>query len=533
MAVVALVLILLAAAAALDLVALRFHLPHPVLLVIGGLVLALSPGLPRAELAPELVFLIFVPPLLYASAITTSWRDFRANLRSILLLAIGLVLATIAAVAVVGHAILPGLTWPAAIVLGAIVAPPDAVATTAVTRTLGVPRTITALLEGESLVNDATALVVYRMALRAAGTGGYSLSTAVLQFAVAGGGGVAFGLGVGWTIAQLRRRIPHVPEVENTISLLTPFAAFIPADRFGLSGVLAVVAAGLYLGRRAPRLLPPATRVQAGDMWNIVTFLLEGLIFILVGLDLPLVLSTIGHASMTTLIGYALLISATTIVVRFAWTIPGAYLPRLIDRWRGKRPRFPPLRHVLFVAWAGMRGADSLVIALALPMMAAGGPFPGRGLIIFITFGVILVTLVLQGLSLRPVIHVLGLGSDEEELHELAVARALTASAALRRLDALEAEDPALGDAVRLLRDRHRHRLHRYQARARQTRHERDERAAAAYRRARQEMIDAERDEVIRLRDRGRISDDVMRQVQRDLDLEQLLLESPEGEIAD
>jgi CPA1 family monovalent cation:H+ antiporter len=526
MSAVSLILLLLAASAALDILSGKLGVPHPVLLVLAGLVLAVTPGLPRATLDPDIVFLIFVPPLLYWAALTTSWRDFRRSLRSITLLAVGLVAATIVAVAGVSHAT-ADLTWPVAFVLGAIVAPPDAVATVAVTRDLRVPKEITTLLEGESLVNDATALVAYRIAVDATVSGHFSLSSAAVQFVIAGLGGIAVGLGIGVAIAWLRRRLPQVPEVENTISLLTPFATYIPAYHLGLSGVLAVVTVGLYLGRQGPRLLSPATRIEAVSMWKMVTYLLEGLIFILIGLDLPIVTRGLAAHSLSKAIWYGVIVSATTIAVRLAWTFPGAYVPRLIDRWLGKPTDFPPPANVLFVGWAGMRGADSLVIALALPLTtAAGAPFSARDLVIFITFTVILVTLVLQGLTLRPVIRLLGLRGDETDEREATEARLRTAEAGMERLDDIIERRTDLVETARSLRARHRHRIHRYKARQQQRTHQRDESAAAAYRAVRKEMIDAERDQLIRLRDDGVISDDVMRRIQRDLDLEQLLLES-------
>jgi CPA1 family monovalent cation:H+ antiporter len=278
-----LILLLLGLAALLELTARRIGIPRPVLLVVGGLALALVPGLPRVELDPEVVFLIFIPPLLYRAAITTSLRDFRRNLRPILFLAIILVLSTVFVVAAVARALTPEFTWASAFVLGAIVSPPDAVAAVAVMRRLGAPQRLVSILEGEGLVNDATALVCFRVAMLAAVTGSFSVQDAASRFLAAAAGGVGIGLAVGWIIAQIRRRI-RAPLVENTISLLTPFIAYIPADQLGVSGVLAVVTVGLYLGRLAPSLLSPATRIRAVDMWDMVEFLLEGLVFVLIGL---------------------------------------------------------------------------------------------------------------------------------------------------------------------------------------------------------------------------------------------------------
>jgi monovalent cation/hydrogen antiporter len=531
---VALILTLLAATAALNLAARRLNIPHPVLLVLGGVALALTPGLPHARLDPDIVFLIFVPPLLYRTAITTSWRDFRGNLRTILLLAVGLVIATIGAVATVAHRLIPALAWPAAYLLGAIVAPPDPVAATAVIRRLDTPRTIDTILEGEGLVNDATALIAYRMSVDAVSSGAFAPVAAALHFVLAAAGGIAIGLAAGAGIAWLRRHLRHAPEVENTISLLTPFIAYIPAARLGLSGVLAVVAVGLYLGREAPKIVAPDTRLEASSMWDMTTFLLEGLIFILIGLDLPLVTGDLPAGSLGRFTVFGIVISAVAIVVRMVWMFPGAYLPRRFDEWRGRHPDYPPWRHVLFVGWAGMRGADSLVIALALPLTtAAGRPFPGRSVIVFVTFIVILVTLVAQGLTLTPLIRWLGLHDDGSGQDEETVARLQTAKAGLAKLDELVADEGELAAAARALRGRHIHRVHRFESRRRHTRHERDEAYIDAWRKARSEMIAAERRELVRLRDDGTIADDVMRRVQRDLDLEQMLVGASDESLED
>jgi Na+/H+ antiporter len=422
------------------------------------------------------------------------------------------------------------MPWPAAFVLGAIVAPPDAVAVTAVTRRLGIPRRVEAILEGEGLINDATALVAYRMSVRSVDASTFSWLQAGVQFVVAAAGGVAVGLAVGVAVVWIRRRLTSASEVENTISLLTPFAAFIPAERLGVSGVLAVVAVGLYVARQVPRILSPENRVEGYAMWGIVTFVLEGLIFILIGLDLPIVARAMGGESLGRVVSYGLVVGATIVVVRIAWTFPAAYLPPLFASWRGRPAEYPPWRRILFIGWAGIRGADSLVIALSLPLTTPrGAPFPGRGLIIVVTFIVILVTLVMQGLTLAPVLTLLKLdGRDTAEDKEESEAQLRMARAGVARLERLIDAEPALAPVARALRDRHRHRVHRYAERTARRRHVRDERAAADYRTVRGEMLDAEREELLRLRDESVIGDAVMRRLQRDLDLEQLLLDRQE-----
>jgi len=522
-----LILVLLAATAALHMLAVRLVIPPPVLLVLGGAALAAIPELPRPDLSPDVIFLVFVPPLLYWTAVNTSWRDFRTNLRPISLLAVGLVLATMAAVAVVTHALAPEIGWGAAFVLGAIVSPPDPVAVTAVTRRLRVARDIVTILEGEGLVNDATALVAYRMAVAAVVAGGFSLGEAAAGFAWSAAGGLGIGLAAGVGIAWIRGRIGKVPVVENTISVLTPFAAYIPAERVGASGVLAVVAVGLYLGRRAPRVVSPQTRTQATAMWEMFSFFLEGLIFILIGLELPFVLAALHEYSAGELAALAAAVSGVAIVVRMIWVFPGSFLTRRVLRSLGNEEKDPPWRAVAFIGWAGLRGGDSLVIALALPrLVAAGTPFPGRDLIVFLTFAVIFVTLVLQGLTLKAVIRGLGLRPDAASGEEVIKARERVSAAGLAALRALPAEDAEAREAFAALEERYRHRSHRYAARLRGERHARDEHRTEASRRMRLAMIAAERDALLKLRDEDVISDDVMRDVQRDLDLEQILIES-------
>src|SRR5438067_8801216 len=399
MAALEVILGLLAVSAALRLVARRWHLPHPVLLVLGGAVLAVTPGLPRVSLDPAIVFVVFVPPLLYWTAYTTSLRDVKQEFWPILRLGVLLVLVTIVAAAWAAHALTPEFTWPAAFALGAIVSPPDPVAATAVMRPLGAPARLVSILEGEGLVNDATSLVAYRTAVAAVVTGSFSPVHAGLGIVAAGIGGVAIGLASGWLITSLRGWLRHAPVVSNTVSLLTPFAAYLPADRIGASGVLAVVTVGLYVARRGPRLLPAATRVQAEAMWTMIAFLLESLIFILIGLDLPYALRALRRHSLEQLLWYSVAISAVLVAVRMLWVFPSAYIPRMWTRRKrddGTRRRaLPRWRWVLFVGWAGVRGGDSLVVALALPRAtAAHTPFPARDLIVFVTFAVIFVTLV-------------------------------------------------------------------------------------------------------------------------------------------
>jgi monovalent cation/hydrogen antiporter len=533
---------LLVAVAALATLAARIKVPYPILLVIGGSLLGFVPGLPQVRLEPELVFLLFLPPLLYVSALFTSWRDFRTNIRAISLLAVGLVLMTTFVVAAVVHFV-ADLSWAAAFVLGAIVSPTDAIAATTVAQRLGVPRRIVTVLEGESLVNDATGIVAYRVAVAAVVTGAFSLWEAGLQFVVGAVGGIAVGFAVGWLVVWARRHVSEDPSVQNIVSLLTPFVAYLAAEELphGLwerlhelagvpadlhfSGVLAVVTTGLYLGRKGPYITSSGTRLQGFATWELITFLLNGLIFILIGLQLGSVVGNLERYTAGQLVFYAVLVSLTVIVVRIVWVFPATYLPRRLSRRLRERDPSPSWRSVSVVAWTGMRGVISLAAALALPdQTASGASFPGRDLIIFLTFCVILATLVVQGLSLPAVIRALGLEDDgigeKEETH----GRIKVADAALERLGQLEGEDWVREDTAERVRGLYNYRRNRFASRFDGDPDGVEERSAA-YQRLMFELLEAQRQRLVRMRDDGSIGDEVMHRIERDLDLEESRLE--------
>jgi len=522
MSVIALILVLFAATAGLRLLADRTSIPLPTLLVLGGLGVAFIPGLPPLNLDPEAVFLVFIPPLLFWASLTTSLRDLKNNLRSITLLAVWMVLVTITVVAAAAHAMLPDLPWAVCFVLGAIVSPPDAVAVTASTRRLSLPRITLVILEGESLMNDATALVAYQIALAAAITGSFSLPRAGVELLLTGAGGIAIGLAMGWCVGWVRVHMTRSSVVENTLSLLSPFIAFIPANELGCSGVLAVVAMGLFLGRGGPRIITAETRLQATAMWEMLTFLLEGLIFIFIGLQLPQVVHAIDPRALQRLVMVSVAVAAAMIVTRILWMFPGAYLPRWIEARLGRTaPRYPPWRNILFVGWAGIRGGDSLVIALALPYVSShGAPLPGRAAVIFITFVVILVTLVLQGLTLVPLIRLLGIvGGSEEDLEEREARRA-SIRAGAEALERIAAEHGAEAEAASVLRNMAAHQLIRLAN---------PPSPPTGHWHLRLTMIAAEREAVISMRDRNEISDSVMRRLQREFDHEEVLLRQRRG----
>jgi Na+/H+ antiporter len=518
-----LVLLLLVVAAALALVSRRLDLPYPLLLVVGGLALAFIPGLPRVTIDPSLVLVIFLPPLLFSAAWFTSWRDFAANRRSIFLLAVGLVVASTTAIATVAHAVVPGITWPVAFVLGAIVSPPDAVAATEITRHLKIPRRIVTIVEGESLVNDATGLVAYKFALVAVSTGTFSLAAAGGQFLIVAFGGLAVGLIVGWLVAQVHRRLDDF-EIETVITLLTPYLAYIPAEHLGVSGVLATVAAGGYLGWHNSSLLSALSRFRGIGVWRVILMLFNGLVFILIGLQLGTIRElAIGMTWSRILIDSAW-VTAAAIVVRLVYVPIGTYLPRwLSPRLRARDPA-PPFRATFLIGWIGMRGIVSLALALAIPLsLPDGTPFPQRETVIVLSFAVILATLLLQGASLPALIRRLGFRADDTDLREEREALIRASEAALARLEEIDNTvivDPQLIDRVRAP----------YQERlSRLTEEERadpecrlTEGQGTAFRKMRGDALSAERKAVVALRDKGTISEEVLHRVQEDLDLEAL-----------
>jgi CPA1 family monovalent cation:H+ antiporter len=516
---------LLVAVAALASVARVLRVPSPILLVLGGLLVALIPGVPKIELVPELVFLLFLPPLLYVAGFESSIRDVRAQLRPILSLAGGLVLATTAIVAALMHALLPDLGWPAAFALGAILAPTEAVPTAAIFRRLGVPRRIVTLLESESLANHATALFVYQTAL-AASAMAFSLGETALRFAAYGIGGVLVGLAAGWLIASLRRRL-NDPPVEITISLLTPFAAYLPAEWLGVSGVLATVTAGLFIGRWAPRITGADPRLRGRAVWEMIVFVLNGLLFLLIGLQLPAVLAAISGRPPLSLLGLGLLAALVVILVRLTWVFSAALLPGWPARpHRGRDPE-PRRREEFVVGWTGMRGVVSLAAALALPLAT-----PERELLIFLTFCVILVTLVAQGLSLPWLVRAIGVLDDGAGEHLERHARAAAAKAAAARIEQLASEWPthlALIDTLGAQNaDRTRH-LGEWAPEHTDREGlpgDEAEQEVLDHRRIRRAVIDAERAAVLDLRERGEINDEVWRRVERDLDLEELRMDA-------
>ena len=523
------ILLLLAVVAAVTLLAARIGIPYPILIVVAGLGIGLVPGVPRVELDPELILAVFLPPILFSAAFFLSPRELWRNVRPITLLAVGLVFMTTLAVAAVVMAVAPQLGWPVAITLGAIVSPPDAIAATSIARQLNLPRRLVIIFEGESLVNDATALTIYRLAVVVAvGSGAtFNLGGAALSFITVAVGGALVGLVVGWVASWLLSLIED-PPVEVLISLLVPFTAYLPAERLGVSGVLATVAAGLLLGFRAPRIMRSDTRLLGTSTWKMVIFVVNGLAFLLIGLQLPTVINDLESYEAGELIGLAVAVTLTVIIVRLLWIYPATYLPRWLIPSVARRDPAPPARVPLIIGWGGMRGAVSLFAALALPL-----PFPDRGLVIFLTFTVILVTLIGQGLTLPALIRFLGVVDDGTVVHEETHARAAATAAALVRLEELRSEVPGHLPLVDQLKERYEHRSEHLvhddgneplpEGPDDMTPEQVEEMEHDEIRRS---VISAERLAVLDLRDRGEISDEALRAVERDLDLDELRREA-------
>jgi monovalent cation/hydrogen antiporter len=517
---------LFVSAAGLNALANWLNVPYPIPLVIGGLVLGLVPGIPHVQLDPELVLLVFLPPLLYSSAFFADLRALRQDARVISLTAIGLVLATTVAVAAIGHEVI-GLPWAMSFALGAIVSPTDPAAATAIMRRVGAPRRLVNVLEGESLFNDATALVAYKVAVAAAVGESVSAGHTLLEFFRDAAGGVAIGLAVGWVIAEVRRRVTDT-NTELTISLFTAYGAFIPANEIGVSGVLAVVACGVYVGFRAPEIASPESRMQGNALWSILEFLLNAALFILIGLQLPAIVDGLSGRPAGEVIGYAAAVCAAVIGVRFLWNFVVTFLIRAIDRRPSQVARRAGWRERALGSWAGMRGAVSLAAALALPLEThAGEPLPGRELIQFITFALILVTVVGEGLTLPWLIRRLRVVDDgtEEEREELR-ARLVIARAALDRVDELEGEDWTRDRSVERVRQLYQYRQRRFKIRAGKIADEDGlEEGSLAYQRMMHEIFTAQRRALVELRNSRQISSDVMRRVEREIDLEESRLE--------
>jgi Na+/H+ antiporter len=491
----------------------RYNISYPVVLVIGGLVLGFIPGLPQIRLDPNLVLLIFLPPLLYWESVTAPTDIMLANAGQIWALALGLVIATTVAIAVVAHAMIPGLPWAVAFVLGAIVAPTDELAAVPVLQRFKLPRHVIAIVDGESLLNDATALVIYTTALGAIAAATFNVWQIAGQFVLVAAGSIALGLAFGWLAVAAWKRISD-PQLQGVISVVLPFLAYVPASRFGLSGVLAVVVAGVFVNRYTPIVLLPQSRLRAIGFWENSVFLANAALFLLVGLQLHAVAqAAFSINSWTVVLRDAVIVNVVVIVVRFAWVLGLEYMPVL-----GGSSEHPEgdWRHAIIVAWSGLRGAVSLAAALAIPLQIGNVQFPHRDLIIFITFTVILVTLVGGGLTLPLAVKALDTENEaDEELAERQKALALTATAAIARIGELERNNDIDAEHANALRRRYEHR--------REVKREAEEGSRDHLRQhidAEHEVITAQRKALIEMRARGEIDNAVLRELQLALDFE-------------
>ena len=516
------VIILLAVVTALAELADRVRVPYPILLVLAGMGIGLFPGLRIITLDPEIVFLLFLPPVLFSESWRTSWPDFKAAKRPIILLAIGCVIFTMCTVAWIAQKFIPGMGWPEAFVLGAIISPPDAVAATAATKGLGVPRRIITILEGESLVNDATGLIAFRYAVVAVVAGTFDLWDASWHFLLVATAGIAIGFGIGYVFRWIHRLTPNNPTTDTTLTFMAPFVAYLTAEAVEVSGVLAVVVAGLYLSWHSNEFFTQQSRLQANGFWNTVIFILNGIIFILIGLQLPAIIENVEAHSLTDMVTYGAIISLAVIIGRLIWVYPSAYLPRWMSRGIREREHGTTLGLVTIVAWSGMRGVVSLAAAMALPLTIANGvPFPHRDLIVFITFSVIFATLVLQGLTLKPLIRFLGLKPDERELTAENEARVALASEVIEHIE--ENYSLALSEEVlNQIKTKYEIRIQRLRKDRMQRRLQDHE--IIEFHRIQQELLNLERKRLLHLRRQGFISEEAVRKIEYELDLEETRL---------
>ena len=525
------ILLLLAVVTVLAEVTDKIKIPYPVLLVLAGIGISLIPNLPVVEMSPEVIFLIFLPPALYSSAWTTSWPDFKSNIRTISLLAVGCVLFTTTVVAAIAHYAIPGFGWPESFVLGAIISPPDAVAASAATVGLKVPKRLITILEGESLVNDATGLIAMRYAIAATSTGTFIFWLAGINFIYVAGVGIVIGLAVGQLFFWIHKITPDNPTTDTVMTFIAPYVAYVVAEHpmLHVSGVLAVVSCGLFLSQRSSQIFKHEARMQAWATWDTVTFILNGLIFILIGLQLPHVLSNITQHSFATLLWYGVAISLATIVARILWVYPGAYLPRFFSKRIRERETRPPAANVFIVAWSGMRGVVSLAAALALPIVFGDGTaFPNRDLIIFLTFAVIFSTLVFQGMTLPGLIKKLGIQPDPSTKEIEDKARYAMAASLIEHIE----ENYSLG-----LDDRILNKIKvKYEMRIQRLKKEPDEKKLTEeqikqFLDIQHGLISQERMFLENMRKKGEIGDEALRKIERELDLEEsrLMLELDES----
>lgn len=521
-----LILTLLFIIAMLTMLSNRLRISYPIFLVIAGLLISLLPGTPSISIHPDIVFLLFLPPLLYGAAWNTPWKDFWKLRRPISLLAFGLVIFTSATVAIVSHNLIPGFPLAMGFLLGGIISPPDAIAATSVLQGLKVPRQVVTILEGESLINDASSLIVFRFALAAIITGQFHIWEATRTFFVVAGMGLAVGIIIANLVYIIHRYFPTTPTIDTSITLMTPYIMYITAEHFHWSGVLAVVGGGLFLSYRAQDIFTYESRLNMYSVWETLIFLLNGFVFILIGLELPVITKGLGGHSISQAIFYGVIISLLTIVIRIIWVFPGAYIPRLLFRKIREQEADPGWKPVLLVAWSGMRGVVSLASALAIPLTLSGQAFPHRNLILFITFVVILITLVLQGLSLSPLIKALKIEVDEEEdKAQQLLMRIQLAESVLAYLDSNYSEEIDDNETYKRVRDRYERMIDVAKKNLAAAEKEEEQHSFLPhYRQMLLEIIEVRRRELSRYRHSGEFSEELIREREWELDLEEARL---------
>lgn len=523
---VSLILMLLFGITFLGLLSYRYKFPFPIVLVLSGVAISLIPGLPVIALDPTIVFVIFLPPLLYAAAWNTSWHNFKSSIRPITRAAVGLVFFTTVLVAVAAHVLIPDISWPVAFLIGAIVSPPDAVAATSLTKGLGLHPKLITILEGESLVNDASGLIAYKYALMAITAGNFVLWQAGLNFFLVVAAGVAIGLAIGYIMYLIHHKYVCDPVIEVTLTFLTPFASYLLAEHFHFSGVIAVVTTGLYLSFRSGQIFSHESRIMAFAVWEVIIFILNSLIFILLGLQLRSVIQGISDLPLATLALYGIVISAVVILVRFIWILPSATLHFLISKRTMKKEHFDPRNMVIF-GWAGMRGVVSMAAALALPLsLKDNTPFPHRNLVIYLTFCVILSTLVFLGLTLPWIIKKLKLprhsiAAEEYEIRSLVTAESITY---------IEENLSLIHDSLlNNIKSKYEVKYNRLQKTDLPANYYGDSETPGInvfneYTQLQIDMIAVERKTVERLHRQGKTSDEILRKIEKELDLEETRL---------
>jgi CPA1 family monovalent cation:H+ antiporter len=504
----------------------KLHISYPIFLVIAGLLISLVPGIPHISLQPEMVFVIFLPPLLYGAAWNTLWHDFWLSRRPIGMLAFGLVIFTAGAVALISHLMIPNFSPALGFVLGGIISPPDAVAATSVLQNLKIPKRLVTILEGESLVNDASSLIIFRFALVAVFTGEFTLWKAGLDFFLVAGMGIVIGLAIANVVYAIHRWLPTTASIDTALTLVTPYLMYITAEHFHYSGVLAVVTGGLFLSYRSHDMFSYSSRLQSQSVWNILIFLLNGVVFIMIGLQLPDIVQGLGGYSLQSAILYGVVISLVTIIVRIIWVFPGAYLPRILSKRIRLRETRPGWKTVFITGWSGMRGVVSLASALAIPYSLVGGAaFPHRNLILFITFVVILFTLVLQGLTLPLLIRWMHVEVHENEEQQEQAIRLRLATAVLNYLDTEYGEESSSIDVFRRIKGRYERMVEISNKKL--NAEEGTEKLPSfmpKYRRMLIELVDTRRKELSQMRHDGQYSEELLRNKEYELDLEEARL---------